>query len=70
MAGAMTPVIEKDAPKMFGLLVDGIIVRVKADTISEPADGRQKRYTFKLDGEVVGRFERDAVQGWWVEDPD
>lgn len=65
----MTPVIKKGTPKTFAVVVDGHIVRVKADTIDERKI-RDKTYTFELDGEVVGRFDSDAVRGWWLEEAD
>ena len=65
----MTPVIKKEAPRTFAVALERHVVKITADTISEPGL-RTKEYAFELDGEVVGRFKPAAVHGWWLETAD
>lgn len=62
----MTPVIKTKPTQGFYLRVDGTTVEVIADTIDEP-DRRDEFYTLELEGEIVAKFRRDSVHGWWID---
>ena len=63
----MAPTMEKRLRRLFHLRLESETVKVFAETICEPTKGNPT-YTLKRDGEVVGKFSKDAVIGWWVED--
>lgn len=62
---AMAPTIEKRPQRIYVLEMDSKAIEVAAETICEPATD-DPTYTLKCDGEVVGRFRQEAINGWWI----
>ena len=65
----MSPTIEKPSRRVFNVRLKSETVEVVADTICEPNGGDSpSHYVLKREGEIVGKFWRDDVSGWWIDD--
>ncbi len=64
----MSPTVETPQERWYHFrLKDGSMIVVRASILCRPDDA-SKKYQLKREGEIVGEFEADAVDGWWLSD--
>ena len=65
----MTPTVEEPPVRIYVLRFnDGSESEIRANVICPPSEERET-YRLKLDGQIVGEYQKDEVRGWHIKSP-